>query len=135
MTMEGKTINELWQETKPRKKPGHPESELQRACVRWFRLQYPGVLLFHIPNGGKRNAREAAMFKAEGVVAGIPDLFLAEARHGHHGLFIEMKAGRNKPTPEQADAMHRLTASGYLCAVCYTFEAFKELTGNYLKNN
>ena len=93
---------------KPRKKPGHPESELQRACVRWFRMQYPQHLLFHIPNGGKRNAREAAIFKAEGVVAGIPDLFLAEARHGHHGLFIEMKAGRrpagtgpprNRPMP------------------------------------
>ena len=120
---------------KPRKKPGHPESELQRACVRWFRLQYPGVLFFHIPNGGKRNAREAARFKAEGVVPGIPDLFLAEARHGFHGLFIEMKAGKNRPTPEQADAMQMLSASGYLCAVCYTFEAFKELTDNYLKNN
>lgn len=118
---------------KPRKKPGHPESELQRACVRWFRLQYPGVLFFHIPNGGKRNAREAARFKAEGVVPGIPDLFLAEARHGFHGLFIEMKAGKNRPTPEQADAMQMLSASGYLCAVCYTFEAFKELIDNYMK--
>ena len=118
---------------KPRKKPGHPESELQRACVRWFRMQHPGVLLFHIPNGGKRNAREAAIFKAEGVVAGIPDLFLAEARHGFHGLFIEMKAGRNRPTPEQADAMQMLNASGYLCAVCRSFEEFKELTDNYMK--
>lgn len=118
---------------KPRKKPGHPESELQRACVRWFRMQHPGVLLFHIPNGGKRGAREAAMFKAEGVVAGIPDLFLAEARHGFHGLFIEMKAGRNRPTPEQADAMQMLNASGYLCVVCRSFEEFKELTDNYMK--
>ena len=117
------------------------ESIEQQRLFTWWRLEgcktygLPACVLFAIPNGGKRNAREAAMFKAEGVVAGIPDLFLAEARHGHHGLFIEMKAGRNKPTPEQADAMHRLTASGYLCAVCYTFEAFKELTGNYLKNN
>lgn len=118
---------------RPRKKPGHPESELQRACVRWFRMQYPQYLLFHVPNGGKRNAREAARFKAEGVVPGIPDLFLAEARHGFHGLFIEMKAGKNRPTPEQADAMQMLSASGYLCAVCYTFEAFKELIDNYMK--
>ena len=29
MTMEGKTINGLWQETKPRRKPRHPESELR----------------------------------------------------------------------------------------------------------
>lgn len=134
MRMEGKTINGLF-EAERKRTARQRESELQRACVRWFRKQYPGVLIFHIPNGGKRNAREAAMFKAEGVVPGIPDLFLAEGRHGFHGLFIEMKAGRNRPTPEQADAMQMLNASGYLCAVCRSFEEFKELTDNYLKNN
>ena len=118
---------------KPRKKPGHPESELQRACVRWFRLQYPGVLLFHIPNGGKRGAREAAMFKAEGVVAGIPDLFLAEARHGFHGLFIEMKAGKNTATPAQKEMMGRLGRAGYLCAVCRSFDEFQIEVMKYLQ--
>lgn len=56
----------------------HPEHELQKSCVKWFRLQYPEYtnLLFAIPNGGKRNAREAARLKAEGVTPGVPDLFL-----------------------------------------------------------
>lgn len=133
MTTEGKTINELWQEAKPRRKPSHPESELQRACVRWFRMQYPQHLLFHIPNGGKRGAREAAMFKAEGVVAGIPDLFLAEGRHGFHGLFIEMKAGRNTATPAQKEMMVRLWRAGYLCVVCRSFDEFRDEVMKYLQ--
>lgn len=133
MTMEGKTINGLWQETKPRRKPRHPESELQRACVRWFRMQYPQYLLFHVPNGGKRNAREAARFKAEGVVPGIPDLFLAVGRHGFHGLFIEMKAGKNTTTPEQKEMMERLYRAGYSCAVCRSFEEFQIEVMKYLQ--
>lgn len=116
-----------------RKKPGHPESEMQRACVRWFRAQYPHCLLFHIPNGGKRNAREAARFKAEGVVPGIPDLFLAEGRHGFHGLFIEMKAGKNTATPAQKEMMERLYRAGYSCAVCRSFEEFRDEVMKYLQ--
>ena len=118
---------------KPRKKPGHPESELQRACVRWFRMQYPQYLLFHVPNGGRRNAREAAFLKSEGVTAGIPDLFLAEGRHGFHGLFIEMKAGKNTATPVQKEMMGRLGRAGYLCAVCRSFEEFQIEVMKYLQ--
>ena len=37
-----------------RAKPRHEESQLQRICVKWFRLQYPelAILLFAVPNGG-----------------------------------------------------------------------------------
>ena len=53
---------------------------------------YPEVvLLFHIPNGGRRDTAEAANLKKQGVKPGVPDLFLPVARGGYHGLFIEMK--------------------------------------------
>lgn len=123
-----------WMEgNKQRKKPGHPESELQRACVRWFRMQYPQHLLFHIPNGGRRNAREAAFLKSEGVTAGIPDLFLAVGRHGFNGLFIEMKAGRNTATPAQKEMMGRLYRAGYHCVVCRSFDEFRDEVMKYLQ--
>ena len=56
----------------------HEESHIQRNCVKWFRLAYPKLarLLFAVPNGGKRGIREAAIMKAEGVVAGVADLLL-----------------------------------------------------------
>ena len=45
--------------------------------------KYPEAqLLFHVPNGGKRNAAEAAHLKRQGVKAGVPDLFLPVARGG-----------------------------------------------------
>lgn len=32
----------------------HEEEALQMACVQWFKLQYPHVIIHHSPNGGKR---------------------------------------------------------------------------------
>lgn len=89
------------------------EHEEQREFVSWFRKTYPGTLIFAIPNGGKRGAATAARLKVEGVVAGVPDLFVPE-----HLLWIEMKrvfgssVGR-----EQKDIMAELTRVGYVCRV------------------
>ena len=47
------------------------ESRLQQACVRWVRYQYPDLVVYAIPNGGKRNAVTGAILKAEGVLAGV----------------------------------------------------------------
>jgi len=102
------------------------------ACVNYFRYQYPNHLIWAIPNGGQRNAIVAAKLKAEGVLAGVPDLFIATARNGYHGLFIEMKAGKNKPTPEQTAVMLDLHAESYKCAVCWSVEEFKATVDDYL---
>ena len=60
------------------------EHQLQVECVKWFRFQYPKLanLLFAIPNGGLRNIKVATKLKAEGVLAGVPDLFLAIPAQG-----------------------------------------------------
>ena len=62
------------------------EHQEQVALVRWFELQYPNVLIFAVPNGGKRHVATAKKFKAEGVKAGIPDLCVPK-----FNLWIEMK--------------------------------------------
>ena len=78
------------------------ESVEQIHLFQWARMQsctMPELnLLFHIPNGGKRNITTAKRLKAEGVKAGVPDLFLPVSRGGFFGLFIEMKVGKNKTT-------------------------------------
>lgn len=58
----------------------------QREFVMWFRQNYSPVRIFAIPNGGKRGKVEAARLKAEGVSAGVPDLYVPEWK-----LWIEMK--------------------------------------------
>lgn len=103
--------------------PAHRESQEQRAFVEWARLHPFAKRVFAIPNGGKRSKVEAAILKGEGVVAGVSDLFLPNARGGCHGLFIEMKWGDNKPTPEQEAFASDMIEAGYGVAFCWGCEA------------
>lgn len=88
--------------------------------------------MFHIPNGGSRNKLEAANLKRQGVRAGVPDLFLPVARGDFHGLFIEMKYGKNKPTDKQKEWLVNLGGQGYAVAVCYGFNEAKRKILCYL---
>lgn len=113
----------------------HVEADLQKACVRWFRLQYPQYSknLFANPNGGSRRGPiEGANLKAQGVTAGVWDLFLMVPKGEYHGLWIEMKVHPNKLTPEQCAFESVAIGSGYYCQVCYTFEYFTQIVSNYL---
>ena len=98
-------------------------------------IKYPELrLLFHIPNGGSRGKAEAARFKAEGVKAGVPDLFLPVARGPYHGLFIEMKRQSGGRTSEaQRKWLAALAAEGYFTTVCYGWKEAAELIEDYLK--
>lgn len=62
------------------------EHDEQRGLVNWFRTQFPGVLIFAVPNGEKRSISVAKRLKAEGVVRGVPDLYVPA-----WNLWIEMK--------------------------------------------
>lgn len=100
--------------------------------IQWAGLsqrQWPELeLLYAIPNGGRRGKFEAARLKAEGVKAGMLDLHLPVPRQGFIGLWIEMKAGKNKPTPEQLRKTELLRAHGHKVVVCYSSDAaIKEL--------
>lgn len=110
------------------------ESKLQIQCIRWFDLQYPNLkqLLFAIPNGGNRNIITAKIMKAEGVRAGVSDLFLSVASQGFNGLYIEMKYGKNKATPEQRTFIEAVRAHGYKAEIIDSFDKFQDQIQNYL---
>lgn len=110
----------------------HLESKLQTACVRWFRLQYPNYLLFAIPNGGARDLITGVILKREGVIKGVPDLFLAHATFESYGLFIEMKSDKGKLSQSQIYIRSKLELAGYQVEVCNSFESFKQVIENYL---
>lgn len=115
----------------------HLEDEEQTALFQWAELQsgkYPELrLLFHIPNGGKRNAREAARFKKMGVKSGVPDLFLPVAKKGFHGLWIEMKSKKGRLSENQIAFLKELDKQSYKTAVCYGWEEAAQTLTNYLK--
>ncbi len=96
------------------------------ATVAAYTGQYPELaLLFAIPNGEYRTEITGARLKRAGVKPGVPDLFLPVPRRGYAGLWIEMKAGKNKPTPAQLWWMDQLRAQGYRTVVAWTsFDAW-----------
>jgi hypothetical protein len=90
------------------------ESSEQTTLVARVRNLHPELVLMSIPNGGKREPRVAAQMKREGVLAGAPDLFLAEPRECWHGLFIEMKKKiGGKISSEQTSVIKLLKDRGY----------------------
>lgn len=118
----------------PRRKPVNRESRLQQACVRWFKYQYPTHLIYAIPNGGNRGRIEAGILIGEGVLPGIPDLCIPVPKSIYHGLYIEMKDGKNGSlSDKQKDIIPRLKAYGYDVAVCRSLEQFMDTVNEYMK--
>ena len=54
------------------------EDEEQKDFVMWFRKRWPGVLIYSVPNEGKRTPSYANQLKCKGLVSGIPDLHVGE---------------------------------------------------------
>lgn len=112
------------------------EHSEQAALFRWAnacKAQFPELgMLFAIPNGSKRDKITGARLKAEGVKAGVPDIFLPVSNYNSLGLFIEMKIGKNKPTPEQKEWAERLSYYGYQVVTCYGWWEAKTTIESYL---
>jgi hypothetical protein len=89
------------------------EHEEQRELVRWFRQTFQGVRIFAIANGGARSLATAGRLKAEGVSAGVPDLFIPA-----WGLWVEMKRVKGGSlSAEQKDWIAYLEGVKYWCIV------------------
>ena len=107
----------------------HDEQVILFNLAAMHETQYPELAWLHaIPNGGLRNPRVAIKLKAEGVKAGVWDVFLPVARQGYHGLYIEMKYGKNKITDNQREFWLFVAEQGYKCLICYDgADAFSEV--------
>jgi len=77
-------------------------------------------VVFHIPNGGARDPREAANLKVQGVLAGVPDLCIV-LRCGET-TWIEMKAKDGKISKLQGDLHASFVALGHDPIVAYSAE-------------
>ena len=85
--------------------------------------------------GAERGIVAAASYeaKAMGVKRGVPDICLPVPLGGYAGLYIELKAGKNRPTPEQREWLSALTQFGYFAVVCYGFEEAVATITKYIK--
>lgn len=116
---------------------GSNESIEQICLFRWATYSSGAMpelkLLYHVPNGGKRDIATAKKLKAEGVKAGVPDICLPVARGKYHGLYIELKVGKNKTTENQDMWLEALNKNGYYTNVCYGWEEASKVITDYLK--
>lgn len=83
----------------------------------------PTLALIHaIHNQGHGDAVRGARAKAEGVKAGIPDIFWPHARF-YHGLYIELKRTNKRGTKgrtsgKQDELIPMLRKQGYAVCIC-----------------
>lgn len=115
----------------------HDEDNEQILLFDWAAAQsgkYPELdLLYHIPNGGKRNAIEGARFKRMGVKPGVPDLFLPVPRGKYHGLYIELKSAKGRLSENQKVWLRELAKRGYAACVCFGFDEARRDIIDYLE--
>lgn len=93
------------------------ETQIQRAIVQHYRARgAPGVFMCAIPNGGFRKPIEAAILKATGTVAGVPDtLWVREGQ----AYFVEVKTEKGRLSDNQVRTLEQLEAAGAICEVAY----------------
>jgi hypothetical protein len=101
----------------------HFEDKEQEVVFQWAMWHKELRWMHSIPNGGKRDAREAARLKSQGQTNGVSDIFLPVPKSGSHGLYIEMKRrkqdGASRVTKDQQDFIEFVREQGYKCVVCY----------------
>lgn len=109
------------------------EHTMQVKVVQYMRNFYPEVLICSIPNGAHTTPKNRLHLFSEGLLAGMPDLFVAEARNGFNGLFIEMKTESGVESQEQKKLRERLNKAGYLVFVARSDRTAINLIEDYLE--
>lgn len=131
-----------------RKKPSHPEHDMQASQFDIMAHDTRCEWMFAIPNAMQGNVRQQAWMKREGRRAGVSDVFLPvpsmmKITDGVHvvyveavrfsGLFIENKFGKNKLSKEQAQFIVAMDRAGYGVAVCYSTQEGIDTVQKYLR--
>lgn len=106
------------------------EDILQAKIFKWYfnnfctKLKEPRHSIFAVPNGGNRSKREAAKFKATGLVAGVSDLIVVQP---NNVLFIEVKFKKGRQQPNQLEFEKTVTNLGFKYYVVRSLDEFKNI--------
>ncbi len=115
------------------------EHELQKAIIKYMKLQYPSIFIngslggIYIKHHSQRRKGKEGGFRK-----GFPDLFIYEPRivQGkiRHGLAVELKVKGNYPTEAQKKTIDELCQRGYEALVCTGFEQAIEVIEWYINS-
>ena len=105
----------------------------QCALIQWAAYasaEFPALRwLYSNPNGGARHITVAAKMKAEGVKAGVADLFLPvpfrntkrNGEPGYHGLYLEMKVRGGRQSDAQKAFEAFVVEQGYRYVLAWSW--------------
>lgn len=99
------------------------EDQLQSKIFQYVWNEYPNLRrkLWAVPNGGDRNKREAAKFKATGVISGVHDLHFIYKQKFYT---FELKVANNKFSENQLLFQKAIEQEGAICFEIRSFEQF-----------
>lgn len=97
-----------------------PEAALQVAVMQYLALALPNTAVaFHPANEGRRSARAGADLKRQGLLPGLPDVFVLWRGSVYA---IELKAGKGRVSAQQTATHKRLVAAGCPVSVCRSID-------------
>lgn len=121
------------------------EDDLQIATADYLRKHYPDVPFDGNSKNVKLEVWQGAQMKRMGKAKSWPDMFIARARHGYHGLYLELKREgesvrrkdngellKNEHLQAQAEMHEKLRAEGYWCDFVIGFGEAKRVLDWYL---
>jgi hypothetical protein len=117
--------------------PKPSEHEIQVAFFEWWEVFAPTVrvdprLCFAIPNGGHRFKAVAGKLKAEGVKAGVSDVFLMVPKGEFHGMILEFKAHDGRVSEPQEEFLLATRREGYNALVAWSLDDAMRFVRTYL---
>ena len=124
--------------SRTKQRNAQPEAIEQAKVIAWARANernYPFLWMLHSSlNGLKRTKNAQGKAKAQGMLSGVPDLFLPVPRKNFHGLYIEMKSEKGRVSVSQSRFLSVTNELGYQSIVCYSSEDAIQKIKEYLKN-
>lgn len=95
------------------------ETTEQIKVVNWIR-QCTTLPIIHVANERKCTPQHGIILKKMGQRSGVFDLFLPRSNGKQHGLWVEMKSRKGKPTTTQLDFMCEMISENYGAFVAYS---------------
>lgn len=96
------------------------ERQHQITVIDWLKLA-TDLPYYHFAGERKCSPQYGALLKRMGSKPGVSDIFLPRTTNNgsFKGAWIELKVGRNKPTPAQLQFMSEMIEDGYYAQTAY----------------
>lgn len=109
------------------------EAKIQADCYLWFHNNYKHLrgLLYHVPNGEKRDILTAKKLQAMGLVPGVPDI---EFHYKSNTYFMEFKKPKTgKASAAQTKIHENLERQGFTVWIIDSLGQFINLIQNIIE--